>query len=276
MIAPTRAALDTAYLVFDTESIPDGRLVAMTKYPGEALSPEEAIARAQAEAREQSGNGSDFLPVSFQVPVAVCVARVGEDFRLQALRCLDAPHFRPREIVRKFWEGRESLAGPRGARLVTFNGRGFDLPLMELAAFRYGLALPRHFGGAKGGVRHRYSEQHIDLMELLTNFGACRLAGGLNLLSKLLGKPGKTEASGGHVYKMYREGRLQAINEYCAFDVLDTYFVFLRTRVLVGQLSLDEEQEIVRSAHDWLTRQSAEQPFLKRYLANWGDWEPWP
>src|SRR5262249_14641596 len=88
-------AAQTGFLVFDTESVPDGRLIARVKYPRESLTPEEAIARAQAEAREQSRDGSDFLPVTFQVPIAVCVLRVGRDFTLQGLTCLDSPLFRP-------------------------------------------------------------------------------------------------------------------------------------------------------------------------------------
>src|SRR5262249_23058802 len=124
----------TAFLVLDTESVPDGRLIGRVKYPGEELSPEDAVARAQAEARERWPAGSDFLPVSFHYPGAVCVIRVASDFRLEAVTCLDAPLFRPGEIVRKFWQG----VGRYKAKLVSFNGRGFDLPLLELAAFRYG------------------------------------------------------------------------------------------------------------------------------------------
>src|SRR5918912_4495090 len=99
------AGAETAFLVLDTESVPDGRLLAKVKYPGESLAPEEAIQRAQAEARELSRDGSDFLPVTFHFPVAVCVLRVAADFTLQALTCLDAPEYRPAEIVRKFWLG---------------------------------------------------------------------------------------------------------------------------------------------------------------------------
>src|SRR5947209_20429242 len=121
----------TGFLVFDTESVPDGALLARIKYPRDHLTPEEAIARAQAEARDLSRDGSDFLPVTFQVPVAVCVLRVATDFTLQGLACLDAPQYRTAEMVRKFWLG----VGRYGrAKLVSFNGRGFDLPLLELAA----------------------------------------------------------------------------------------------------------------------------------------------
>ncbi len=258
----------TAFLILDTESVPDGRLIAQVKYPGEKLTPEEAIAKAQAEAREASPTGSDFLPVTFQYPVAVCVIRVGADLRLQAVTCLDAPDFRPREIVSKFWRG----VGLYRAKLVSFNGRGFDLPLLELAAFRYGCSAQGYFSGS----RNRYSGNHLDLMDWLGNYGACRLAGGLNLLSKILGKPGKMEVSGDQVYEMHRAGRSQDINDYCLFDTIDTYFVFLRTRVLSGDLSLEQEHQLVLQARDWLTAKAGELPALSRYLANWGDWEPWP
>ena len=89
--------------------MPDGRLLARVKYPGETLTPEEAIEKARNEAREQARDGSDFLPVTFQVPVAVCVLRVGPDFLPQALACLDAPAFRTPEIVRQFWRGVSAL-----------------------------------------------------------------------------------------------------------------------------------------------------------------------
>lgn len=262
-----------AYLVLDTESIPDGRLLAHVKYRREALSPAEAIERARAEARERSTNGSDFLPVTFQVPVAVCVLRVGADFAPQAIRCLDAPAFRPRAMVEEFWRGLEHYKQRYGnrIRLVTFNGRGFDLPLLEMAAFRYGCCAGEYLQHG----RNRFSGE-LDLMDWLTNYGAWRLAGGLDLLSKLLGKPGKLDVTGDQVYGLYLAGKVQEINDYCLFDTLDTYFVFLRTRVLHGDLTLPQEQAVVTRARRWLESQVPAFPALQRYLANWGDWQPWP
>src|SRR5207244_7100096 len=139
--------------------------------------------------------GSDFLPVTFQIPVAVCVLRVAADYTLQALTCLDAPEYRSEEIVRKFWLGTSRYK----AKLITFNGRGFDLPLLELAAFRYGCSAKTYFAN---GRKRFDGQRHIDLMDWLTNYGASRLAGGLNLLSKLLGKPGKMEIAGHQVYDL--------------------------------------------------------------------------
>ena len=258
------------YLVFDCESIPDGKLLNMVKYPTEALSPEEAVARAQAEAKAASG-GSDFLPVTFQLPIAISLLRIGADFSLQALTCLDAPQYRPRKIIEQFWAGlvyyHQRYQGQ--VKMVTFNGRGFDLPLLELAAFRFGLAAPPLLSG----LHKRYDDWHLDLMDWLTNYGAIRLSGGLNLLAKLLGKPGKMEVTGKKVYPMWRDGKIAEINDYCLCDTLDTYFIFLRTRVLAGELPLADEQALIRRTKDWLREQT---PTLADYVTRWGDWQPWP
>ena len=261
--------IQPAYLVFDMETIPDGKLIQMVKYSQENISPEEAIARAQKEARERSPSNSDFLPVSYHLPVAVCVMRVGKDYRIQAVTSLDAPQFRTREIARDFWRG---LSLYNKANLVTFNGRGFDLPVMELMAFRYGLGNSDYFRRS----RTRYNGQHIDLLDFFTNFGACRLVGGLNLFSKILGKPGKMELAGDQVYQFYQAGKIREINDYCLFDTLDTYFVFLRSRVIIGELALEQEQDLVAQGKQWLLEKAESQPALHQYLQYWGSWEPWP
>jgi 3'-5' exonuclease len=264
----------SAYLIIDTESVPDGRLLAKVKYAQEELKPDEAVTRAQAEARALSSTGSDFLPVTYQYPVAACVLRAGPDFQLQALTCLDAPEFRTRKIVEDFWHGinnyRERL-GDR-VRLVTFNGRGFDLPLMELAGFRYGVSGREHFSNS----RRRSDAWHLDLMAWLTNNNSYRLSGGLDLLAKILGKPGKVGIHGDMVYQLYLAGKIREINDYCMCDTLDTYFIFLRTRVLTGEMTLEEEHVAVMRAKEWITQKAAELPALTGYLENWGDWNPWP
>jgi predicted PolB exonuclease-like 3'-5' exonuclease len=190
---------------------------------------------------------------------------------------LDEPEFRSHVITEYFWRGWE---GYRRPTLVSFNGRVFDLPLLELAAFRYGISVPGWFNVDDKNweqYRGRYNlSAHLDLHDLLTNFGATRFNGGLNLAANLLGKPGKMEVQGYMVQDLFNAGKLTEINDYCRCDVLDTYFVFLRTSVLLGRLSLQREQQLVSTAKQWLTERVERVPAYRKYLENWGDWQsPW-
>ncbi len=263
------------YLVFDIESVADAPLVSKLRYPGQSLAPADAVRRYRDELMQKFE--SDFIPYTFQVPISVAVGKVGADFRLADVVVLDEPQFRPHVITENFWRGWERYQRPT---LVSFNGRGFDLPLLELAAFRYGLTLPGWFQATpkpSDQSRNRYNTSaHIDLCELLTNFGSTRFNGGLNLAANLIGKPGKMDVQGHMVQDLYDAGRLAEINDYCRCDVLDTYFVFLRTRVLIGQLTIEAEQAIVGEVKTWLEQKAPESAAYKHYLDCWGDWvNPW-
>lgn len=263
------------YLVFDIESVADAALVAKLRYPKETLEPAVAVRRYRDELLQKYD--SDFIPYSFQIPVCVAIAKVASDFRLMDLVLLDEPQYRPHVIAEKFWRGWEAYKRPT---LVSFNGRGFDVPLLELAAFRYGISIPGWFnfdGRSYEQPRSRYNPQaHLDLCELLTNYGSTRFQGGLNLAANLLGKPGKMDVQGCMVQDMYEAGRLDEINDYCRCDVLDTYFVFLRSQVLLGRLPLDEEQAIIAETKAWIAERADRTPAYRCYLDHWGDWpNPW-
>ena len=263
------------YFVFDTESVADGSLVRQLRYPDEEIDPQAAITRYRQELMEKYE--SDFIPYTYQLPISIAVAKISQQFRLLDLVVLDSPKYRPHVITRHFWQGWQKYGQPT---LVSFNGRTFDLPLLELSAFRFGVSVPEWFAeDAKSYEmpRNRYNKTaHIDLQELLTNFGASRFNGGLNLAANLLGKPGKITVKGEMVQDLFDEGRLDDINDYCRCDVLDTYFVFLRSRVLIGKLSLDQEQEILADTKKWLTEQAETVTAYRSYLDCWGDWEnPW-
>ncbi len=261
------------FLIFDVEAVADGNLVSRIRYPNDSLSADDAIARYRAELIEQTGK--DVLPTTFMLPAAVAIAKVAPDLRLVDLAVLDAPKYRPHEITKRFWSGWTHYGQPT---LVTYNGRGYDLPVLELAAFRYGLSVPTWFNLDAPSFqqsRNRYnSKSHLDVMDLLSNFGAGKSTGGLNLLANLIGKPGKTGIDGSRIQDMYDAGDVEAINDYCRCDVLDTYFVFLRTRVLLGKVSLDDEQKIVAETKTWLEKQAPSSPAYAHYLSHWGDWEP--
>jgi len=262
-----------AYLVFDIEAIADGDLVSKIRYPKDGLSAKDAIARYRAELLAETGR--DVLPTTFMLPISVAVAKVDAQFQLLDLVTLDAPQYRSPVIARLFWQGWNHYGRPT---LVSFNGRSYDLPVLELTAFRYGYSVPAWFNVEARSyeqARNRYNaDAHLDLHDLMSNFGAARMTGGLNLLANLIGKPGKTGVDGSQVQDLYDAGRLDVINDYCRCDVLDTYFVLLRSRVMLGKLTLDAERVLVQSAKSWLEEQSATIPAYAEYLAHWGDWQP--
>jgi predicted PolB exonuclease-like 3'-5' exonuclease len=264
-----------AYLVFDVETAADADLVAKIRFPDDDLDPMDAVTRYRNELLEATG--SDFIPYTYQFPVSVVIAKVRQDFRIHDVVAIDEPEFRPHVITEKFWRGWKSYGKPT---FVTFNGRSFDMPLMELAAHRYGISVPDWFSESLRSwekPRNRYNtSSHLDLQDLLTNYGASRFSGGLNLAANLLAKPGKMDVQGDMVQDMYDSGDLAAINDYCRCDVLDTYFVFLRTRVTAGQLALDEEEAIVAETKQWLLERADDSAAYQAYLNRWSDWvNPW-
>ncbi len=259
---------DVRYLIFDVEAVGDGDLIHRVRYPDEELTPRQAIERYQADLLEQTGR--DVLPPTFVNPISVAVAKVSADYRLLDLTVLDPPHFRPEQIIRRFWQGWEHYGKPT---FVTFNGRGYDLPVMELGAFRHGISLPAWFNVESRSfeqARNRYNiDRHLDLQDLFSNFSAMRVNGGLNLMSNLIYKPGKSGIDGSQVQDLYFDGQAEKINDYCRCDVLDTYFVFLRSRVLIGRLSLEDEQILVDDTREMLKSQADEHPAYEHYLEFW-------
>jgi hypothetical protein len=118
--------------------------------------------------------------------------------------------------------------------LVTWNGRGFDLPVLMLRSLRYGVSAPWYY--RKPGYRYRYStDGHLDLCDVLSDHGATRMTS-LHGAARLIGLPGKDGVDGSQVEALYRTGQIEALRGYCLSDVAQTAFLFLRYRLLVGTL----------------------------------------
>jgi predicted PolB exonuclease-like 3'-5' exonuclease len=118
--------------------------------------------------------------------------------------------------------------------LVTFNGRGFDLPVIATRCLRYGIPL-RHYYRTRE-VRYRFSpEGHLDLMDYVADFGAAKPSR-LDVIAKLCGMPGKVGVDGKDVGPLVHAGRIQEVRNYCLCDVAQTAGVFLRVQLLRGEL----------------------------------------
>ncbi|MDD3587586.1 MAG: 3'-5' exonuclease [Thermoguttaceae bacterium] len=266
---------EVRYLVFDIESVADAGLIAQIRHQGEDIDPADALAQYRNELLETKG--TDFVPYTFQVPISLALAKVAEDYSLRDLKCLKVEEGGPAAICEKFWNGWMYYQKPT---FITFNGRGFDIPLMELTAFRYGIPIAEWlaWGGKQfDQPRYRFSQNsHLDLCEYMSNFGSVQITGGLNLLSKILHKPGKMDTKGEMVQDMYDAGQLATIHDYCKCDVLDTYFVFLRTMLLTGRISAIQEKDLIESTRNWLKERVEKEPVFAHYLKVWEERETSP
>jgi predicted PolB exonuclease-like 3'-5' exonuclease len=118
--------------------------------------------------------------------------------------------------------------------IVTWNGRGFDLPVLMLRSLRYGVSAPWYYQNRD--YRYRYSnEGHLDLCDVLADHGATRMTS-LHGAARLIGLPGKDGVDGSQVEALYRTGQIEALRGYCLSDVAQTAFLFLRYRLLSGLL----------------------------------------
>jgi predicted PolB exonuclease-like 3'-5' exonuclease len=121
--------------------------------------------------------------------------------------------------------------------VVTWNGRGFDLPVLALRALRFGLGFGWYYRG--DGYRYRFSEEgHLDLGDVLSDYGAARMTS-LDGAARLIGLPGKDGVDGSQVEGLYHAGQLEALRHYCLSDVAQTAFLFLRYRLVSGLLDRD-------------------------------------
>jgi len=220
------------FAIFDIETRVDKRLLNQALCAGEGLSDEDAFQRYREQLRTR--RGSDFFPLSLHIPISIAIGAVGADHVLRTVESLGLNDYSEEGLAREFWTRAERFAGS----MVTFNGRRFDFPVLELAALRYGIAAPEHFADGSGSTRARYcTDRHLDLADYLTNFGASGpLKGGMNLLLKMIGLPGKMEVDGSQVQDLYDQGRMAEIHRYCRTDVVQTYFLFLRVELMRGRI----------------------------------------
>ncbi len=254
------------FLVLDIETRVDKELVKKIYDPENALTLDQAYDVARDKLLERSQN--DFFPIPFHIPIAIATLQAGEDHRIQNFGCLGADRFSEADLVCRFWQLFEGCH-----TLVTFNGRGFDLPVLETRAMKHCLSLPRYFGTSGANYRgNRYAETHLDLCDYLSNFGAVHRRGSLDLLAKLIGLPGKYTIAGEDVEYLYRQGRQKEINQYCMTDVLQTYLLFLRVELLRGKIDQATFLSVVAAAkEDLMQRASSAGPenFLTEFLQRW-------
>jgi predicted PolB exonuclease-like 3'-5' exonuclease len=251
-------------LVFDIETVPDVAL-GRRLYNLEGLS-DAQVAKAMFALRRQ-GTGGDFLPLEQQRVVAIsCVLRSREGLTVWSLG--DAATGEA-ELVRRFFDGIDKYSPD----LISWNGSGFDLPVLTYRALLHGVQAPRYWetGDEDTAFRYnnylsRYHWRHTDLMDVLSGFqGRGRVS--LANMALLLGFPGKLGFDGSQVWEAFLEGRVAAIRAYCETDVLNTWLIWLRFAQLRGALSRAEHAEEIERVRSYLRAQA--EPHFAQFLAAW-------
>jgi predicted PolB exonuclease-like 3'-5' exonuclease len=234
-------------LAFDIETVPDVEL-GRRLYDLDGLD-DASVAKAMA-AKQKQTRHADFLPAALQRVVAISVVlRSGDGFKIFSLGDEQAPE---RELVQRFFDGLERFT----PTLVSWNGSGFDLPVLSYRALKFGINAHRYWEVGESDREFRYNNylsryhwRHVDLMDVLSGYGASGRAS-LEIVSQLVGLPGKLGIGGANVWPAFLRGDIGAIRDYCETDVLNTYLIYLSFELTRGELdavSYQKELEVVEA-----------------------------
>ena len=250
--------------VFDIETIPDVD-VGRRLYDLDDLTDAEVAQVMFHKQREASG--SDFLRHHLHRVVAISVVlRSAERFKLWSLGDADSPE---EELIARFFDGLERYS----PTLVSWNGSGFDLPVLHYRSLLHGVVASRYWetGDDDQSFRwnnylSRFHQRHTDLMDVLSGYQP-RASATLQDMALLLGLPGKLGMHGSLVWEQYLDGQLEAIRNYCETDVLNTYLVYLRFELIRGHLSKDAYRSECTLARAALEEDG--RPHVAEFLAAW-------
>lgn len=159
-------------------------------------------------------------------------------------------------------------------RLVSYNGRGFDLPVLRHRAMVHGITAAGYHDISNKWENYtsRYAQDfHCDLQEALTDFGAASRGLKLNEVCAVLGFPGKFGVDGSQVAPMFAEGRVAEIRDYCETDVLNTYLVYLRYQLTRGRTTKEGYNRAVADVVTLIEAERDERPHLGAFLDAWGE-----
>jgi len=252
--------------VFDIETVPD--VAGARRLWGLDDVDYEGVAAIMYSKRQQETGGStDFLRHHLHRIVAIsAVFREGERFNVWSLGEEQASEA---EVIKRFFEGIERYS----PTLVSWNGSGFDLPVLHYRAMINGVAAPRYWdtGDEDRSFRYnnymsRYHWRHIDVMDVIAAFQP-RAFVPLDQMASLLGFPGKFGMTGADVWDEYRRGNLSAIRNYCETDVLNTWLVFLRFQHVRGHLQDHQLEAELARTREFL--HSNDGQHFKEFLQAW-------
>src|SRR5262245_5471018 len=257
------------YLVFDIETIPDvdygRRLLGL-----DGLKDADVASAMFALRRQRTGN--DFLPLPQHRVVAIsCALRRGDSLKVWSLGDAASGEV---ELLERFFEGIERYTPD----LVSWNGGGFDLPVLHYRCLLHGVRAARYWETGEEDSSFRYNNylsrfhwRHLDLMDAIAGFqprGSAALAD----VAALLGLPGKLGFSGAQVWGAWQAGNIEGIRRYCETDVLNTWLILLAFERMRGRLEPAGHAAETQRVRDLLA--TSGEPHHREFLQQWPERAP--
>jgi predicted PolB exonuclease-like 3'-5' exonuclease len=264
---------DRPIVAFDIECIPDPELGReVWGLSGTDLE----VVQAMAERRLRETDGTNRYPaLPWHRVVCVCATTFEPRTGQVRLSVLGGDEASERYALAGFFDLFEG-DGP-GPRLVSWNGGGYDLPVLRYRGMRHGLSAPALYGGGgdrrAGGYLHRYQDLRVDLMDVLCSHGTSTRAG-LAATAEAMGLPGKGFLEG-HVYEQWLGGERERVLSYCKLDTLLTFLVFLSWTHHTGALAAQGFARIMASVR-WAIEGERDAGWLEvqKALTGWPGWLP--
>lgn len=268
-------------LVFDLETVPDVALARTLWEPCREMDDAATTQYIWDIMREANGGKSDFPRLPFHQVVAIGCLQASivegdggsESYHLERLGCIGEEGDDESALLHKWYAYCEkAAANGTPVRLVGFNSRGFDVPVLKMRALKHGIRAPWLFqsGDKWSNYNARYDTVwHVDVLDCITDFGAARGPGKLDEICTLAGLPGKLDIEGSKVGELFAAGQVGVIRDYCETDVLNTYLLYLKYQRLAGYLhgdALAREEQLVR---EYCAKEGAARSHLASFLAAW-------
>lgn len=266
----TRTMSHQNLFVFDIETVPDTDAVPnLTGFDDPDIEARRAeLDRYHLEITDQR-NAFPRQPFHKVVAISFLEAEIDRDGRIEAylmreLRSGGEAGYDEKTLLQGFFPYVERLR----PRLVGFNSRTFDLPVLKYRAMVHGIAVPWLYDDANRFENYSYRfalDWHCDLLEALSDFGASARVK-LNEVCAAFGLPGKFGVDGSQVAGMVDRGELQAVRDYCETDVLNTYLVYLRWQLHRGRISKDGYNSAVADLVSYIEAEGDARPHLAEFL----------
>lgn len=251
-------------MVFDIETVPDAAAAKqLLNLPN--FSDQDAISALQAQRRETVGH--EFMQHYLHQVVAISVVVRHQDWiKVWSLGNEDDGEH---ELLTRFVQGIERYT----PTLVSWNGAGFDLPVLHHRMLLQGVQAPQYWENGENDQQFkwnnylsRYHYRHLDVMDVLAGYQG-KANAPLDDIALLCGFPGKMGLKGNQVLENYLAGHIQEIRNYCESDVLNTYLVFLRFQLMRGRISDEHYVSECQLLKD--TLQQSNLPHLLEFNEKW-------